>query len=172
MCPLLLTSDYVYTSPCPLRPPLVLPRVQDHLVCFMPGTLALGYAHGLDHSHLVLAKELMNTCVEMYRRMPCGLAPEIAHFHPEEGTPGDMFVKDADAHNLLRPETVESLFILYRVTKDPIYQEWGYEIYRNFETYVPVFPTAYPFRLRTPSTCPVKCASVILRTSPPVTPTS
>lgn len=28
----------------------------------------------------------------------------------------DIYVKPADAHNLLRPETVESLFILYRVT--------------------------------------------------------
>jgi mannosyl-oligosaccharide alpha-1,2-mannosidase len=29
----------------------------------------------------------------------------------------DLYVKPADAHNLLRPETVESLFILWRVTK-------------------------------------------------------
>jgi hypothetical protein len=29
----------------------------------------------------------------------------------------EMYVKPADAHNLLRPETAESLFILYRLTK-------------------------------------------------------
>ncbi len=35
----------------------------------------------------------------------------------------------SDRHYILRPETVESLFILYRVTGDPIYQEWGWEIF-------------------------------------------
>lgn len=54
-----------------------------------------------------------------------------------------MFVKDADAHNLLRPESVESLFILYRVTKNPVYQEWGYEIYQNFEKYTRVSTGGY-----------------------------
>lgn len=29
-----------------------------------------------------------------------------------------------DARNILRPETVESLFIAYRITGDPIYREW------------------------------------------------
>lgn len=33
----------------------------------------------------------------------------------------DIIIKPADRHNLLRPETVESLFILYRITKDPKY---------------------------------------------------
>ncbi len=38
-------------------------------------------------------------------------------------------------HNLQRPETVESLFYLYRATKDKKYQEWGWEIYQSFEKY-------------------------------------
>lgn len=33
----------------------------------------------------------------------------------------DIIIKHADRHNLLRPETVESLFILYRITEDPRY---------------------------------------------------
>lgn len=33
----------------------------------------------------------------------------------------DIIIKHADRHNLLRPETVESLFVLYRVTEDPKY---------------------------------------------------
>ena len=35
-----------------------------------------------------------------------------------------------DAHNLLRPETVESLFVLWRVTGDVKYREWGWQIFR------------------------------------------
>lgn len=107
----------------------------DHLVCFLPGTLALGAANGLDHADLDLAKELMRTCVAMYSNQVTGLAPEIAHFHEHLSGKDAMYVKDADAHNLLRPETVESLFVLYRVTGDPIYQEWGYHIFTQFQRY-------------------------------------
>ena len=33
-----------------------------------------------------------------------------------------------DRHNLLRPETVESLFYLHRLTNDTKYQKWGWNI--------------------------------------------
>jgi endoplasmic reticulum Man9GlcNAc2 1,2-alpha-mannosidase len=46
---------------------------------------------------------------------------------------GNFMVKDADSHNLLRPETAESLFVLYRITGNPIYQEWAWQIFRAFE---------------------------------------
>ncbi|CAI9268319.1 unnamed protein product [Lactuca saligna] len=36
----------------------------------------------------------------------------------------DIVVKHADRHNLLRPKTVESLFVLYRITEDSKYREW------------------------------------------------
>ena len=53
-----------------------------------------------------------------YDVTPCGLSPEIVHFKDGEkdGTDGDILVKPRDAHNLLRPETVESLFVMFRVT--------------------------------------------------------
>ena len=37
-----------------------------------------------------------------------------------------------DSHNLLRPETVESLYVLRIVTEKPHYQEWAWEIFRAF----------------------------------------
>lgn len=40
-----------------------------------------------------------------------------------------------DSHNLLRPETVESLFLLHQVTGDPQYQDWGWHIFRAFEKF-------------------------------------
>jgi mannosyl-oligosaccharide alpha-1,2-mannosidase len=115
----------------------------DHLVCFLPGTLALGTANGLPETHLELAKKLMRTCYEMYRQMPIGLSPEIAHFNTKSGGQEDLIIKDADAHNLLRPETVESLFIMHRVTKDPMYVEWGWNIYQSFEKYCRVATGGY-----------------------------
>jgi len=37
------------------------------------------------------------------------------------------------AYNIERPETVEALFYLWRATKDPVYREWGWEIWQAFE---------------------------------------
>ncbi|KAL3426365.1 glycosyl hydrolase family 47 [Phlyctema vagabunda] len=141
----------------------------DHLVCFLPGTIALGATEGLTvtearrkpnywskekEEQLELAKELMKTCWGMYAVTETGLAPEIAWFEVEDSdlesrnTPlssatassdlkaswkQDYIVHRPDAHNLQRPETVESLFMMYRITEDPIYREWGWEIFRAFQ---------------------------------------
>uniref|UniRef100_A0A8C0SEZ2 alpha-1,2-Mannosidase n=1 Tax=Canis lupus familiaris TaxID=9615 RepID=A0A8C0SEZ2_CANLF len=111
----------------------------DHLVCFLPGTLALGAHHGLPADHMELARALMDTCYQMNRQMETGLSPEIVHFnlYPQNDHK-DVQVKPADRHNLLRPETVESLFYLYRLTGDRKYQDWGWEILQSFNTYTRV----------------------------------
>ncbi|XP_070286344.1 endoplasmic reticulum mannosyl-oligosaccharide 1,2-alpha-mannosidase isoform X2 [Myotis yumanensis] len=111
----------------------------DHLVCFLPGTLALGAHYGLPADHMDLARALMETCYQMNRQMATGLSPEIAHFnlHAQKDQK-DVQVKPADRHNLLRPETVESLFYLYRLTGDRTYQDWGWEILQSFNTYTRV----------------------------------
>ena len=46
-------------------------------------------------------------------RQPTFLAPEISYFNTAAGSTKDFYVKPNDAHYLLRPETVESLFYLY-----------------------------------------------------------
>ncbi|XP_008415633.1 mannosidase, alpha, class 1B, member 1b [Poecilia reticulata] len=115
----------------------------DHLVCFLPGTLALGAHNGLPADHMDLAKELMHTCYQMYVQMETGLSPEIVHFNMHQGSIRDIDVKPADRHNLLRPETVESLFYLYRFTKDRKYQDWGWKILQNFNKYTKVSSGGY-----------------------------
>ncbi|KAG2615752.1 mannosyl-oligosaccharide 1,2-alpha-mannosidase MNS3-like [Panicum virgatum] len=142
----------------------------DHLVCFLPGTLALGATKGItkkkalennlltdeDIENLQLAEDLAKTCVEMYFVTSTGLAPEIAYFHIEgnqEGGPdggyksnkyvNDIIIKPLDRHNLLRPETVESLFVLHRITEDPKYREWGWQIFQAFEKHTKVDSGGY-----------------------------
>uniref|UniRef100_A0A0V0J461 alpha-1,2-Mannosidase n=3 Tax=Schistocephalus solidus TaxID=70667 RepID=A0A0V0J461_SCHSO len=105
----------------------------DHLVCFLPGTLAYGYLHGMPEDHLELAKRLLRTCVATYNQSATGLSPEITHFNVAEDSPRDFYVKKGDAHCILRPETVESLFYLYRITKDPLYRTWGRQIFEAFQ---------------------------------------
>ncbi|XP_016067264.1 PREDICTED: endoplasmic reticulum mannosyl-oligosaccharide 1,2-alpha-mannosidase [Miniopterus natalensis] len=108
----------------------------DHLVCFLPGALALGAHYGLPADHMELARELMDTCYQMNRQMETGLSPEIVHFNLyAQKSQKDVQVKPADRHNLLRPETVESLFYLYRFTGDRKYQDWGWEIFQSFNAY-------------------------------------
>jgi mannosyl-oligosaccharide alpha-1,2-mannosidase len=109
----------------------------DHLVCFLAGTLALGAANGLgggrNGEHMKLAEALAYTCWKTYEEQPTGLAPEISHFS-ENG----IYVKPADAHNLLRPETIESLFIIYRITGDEKYREWGWKMFESFEKHTKI----------------------------------
>ncbi|KAF2033756.1 hypothetical protein EK21DRAFT_85922 [Setomelanomma holmii] len=102
---------------------------------------------------MALARELTKTCMGMYRVTPTGLAPEIAHFElddppkmyrteilpsksnldpADETWKADFNIKPADAHNLQRPETVESLFYMWRITGDEIYREWGWEMFEAF----------------------------------------
>ena len=147
----------------------------DHLVCFLPGTVALATTGGLplaearrqpnwgpqQDEDMNLAAELMNTCWGMYKATPLGLAGEITHFNlrpkelmyedftPEDRPhsplnfdkilPGhdfagrdDFIVRGGDAHNLQRPETVESLFYMWRITGEERYREWGWEMFQSF----------------------------------------
>ncbi|CAG8582791.1 11060_t:CDS:2 [Ambispora gerdemannii] len=126
----------------------IFPKM-DHLVCFLGGTLALGATGGVkikDYSELSveaqedlsIAKRLTETCVQMYFRTATGLAPEITFFETNVNGVDDMIIKDRDAHNLLRPETVESLFVLWRITDDNKYREWGWRIFKAFEKYAKV----------------------------------
>lgn len=70
-----------------------LSLIQDHLVCFLPGTLALGAHNGLPADHMDLALQLMETCHQMYAQMETGLSPEIAHFNLQNHNGRDIDVK-------------------------------------------------------------------------------
>lgn len=115
----------------------------DHLVCFLPGTLMLGVHNGLDKKYEKFAKDLMETCVQMYSQMPTGLSPELVYFNQGPPSSDDIIVKPLDAHNLLRPETVESLYILYRLTGDKKYQEYGWTIFQAFEKHTKIASGGY-----------------------------
>lgn len=140
----------------------------DHLVCFMPGTIALAATGGLtlaeakrssawgkvQEQEMELARELMKTCWGMYKYTATRLSPEIVHFEihdppimmddetlqspeilsddPEAEWRNDYAIHDNDRHNLQRPETVESLFYMWRITGDLKYREWGWEMFESF----------------------------------------
>jgi len=135
------------------QPQWVTDPKQDHLVCFLGGSLLLGATEA--HGRLPPAFEgyrrdwksgldLIQTCMSTHRTAT-GLSPEIAMFDedPLRTDPADTrdwYIKGnsrgdtlLDARYILRPETIESLFIAYRLTGDPLYRESGWEIFLSIE---------------------------------------
>lgn len=102
----------------------------DELACFAPGMLALGsFGYEADKAakFLSLAEELAWTCYNFYQSTPTKLAGENYYFHSGQ----DMSV--GTSWNILRPETVESLMYLWRLTGNKTYQDWGWNIFQAFE---------------------------------------
>jgi len=66
---------------------------QDHLVCYLGGTLALAARNGFPAEYLAIGKRLIDTCWEMYRSTPTGLSPEIVYFNTAPGAKNDIFIK-------------------------------------------------------------------------------
>jgi len=115
-----------------------LDHKMDHLTCFAPGMLALGYHHkvSLDQSvnerHLQAANDVAETCVQMYMRW--SISPEMVRFTP--------YMTMGTATNFQRPETVESLFVLWQVTKDDKWRKYAWTIFQKFERHLKV-PNGY-----------------------------
>ena len=102
------------------------------------GLLALGAytdPQGLDSARaqrdLKTGKALTYTCYQMYARMPTGISPEYIQVY--EGK--DFDIGPGAPHYLLRPEAMESFFVLYHLTGDPVYREWGWEVFQAIERY-------------------------------------
>jgi len=112
----------------------------DELVCFLAGTLSLGHHNGLPGSHLELAQDLGHTCYLTFAMQPTFLAPEISYFNTikDSSKQQDFYVKPNDAHYLLRPETIESLWYLYYFSGNKTYQEWGWKIFQGIEKFCKV----------------------------------
>jgi len=115
----------------------IIDHKMDHLVCFMGATLALGaYTHpaGLESEKaqrdLKTAKALTYTCYQMYARTKTGLSPELIRFTPELPNLDYRYTADI-SYYILRPETVESFFVLYQLTGDNVYRDWGWEIFQS-----------------------------------------
>jgi len=116
----------------------IVDHKMDHLVCFMGGLLGLGaYTDplGLDSERaqrdLKTGRALAYTCYQMYARMNTGISPEYVQFVNGD----DLRIGAGASHYLLRPEAIESFFILNYLTGDPIYREWGWEIFQSVEKY-------------------------------------
>ncbi|KAH7915749.1 glycoside hydrolase family 47 protein [Hygrophoropsis aurantiaca] len=152
---------------------------QDHLVCFLGGSLMLGATTSGALVHPVsipprpeelseagrrdwkTGVELVKTCMATHETAT-GLSPEIVHFRmPGDDLdahvaatgemPTDWYIKGSkpgsppslDARYILRPETVESLFLAFRLTGDTQYRDQGWAIFQAIEKHCRVASGGY-----------------------------
>jgi mannosyl-oligosaccharide alpha-1,2-mannosidase len=115
-----------------------IPRV-GHLACFAAGMLALGEANGVsdrapsnmkvDSKEVMkVAEQFTTACVKSYQMTTTGIGPEGFQYSSTGQISGSGYY-------ILRPETVESLFVLYRITGNKKYQDWAWELFSNIETH-------------------------------------
>eukprot|EP01060_Flectonema_neradi_P030231 TRINITY_DN434_c0_g1_i1.p1 TRINITY_DN434_c0_g1~~TRINITY_DN434_c0_g1_i1.p1 ORF type:complete len:511 (+),score=69.91 TRINITY_DN434_c0_g1_i1:227-1759(+) len=112
-------------------------HTMDHLSCFAPGMIALGAWQQLKKDpnnkaatdDLQYAESIAETCYIMYKSTPTKIGPEIAGFEPSG------MIYSSDTRYQLRPETIESFFILYRITSNQKYRDWSWELLKSIEAH-------------------------------------
>lgn len=118
-----------------------------HLTCFVGGMFGLGgRLFGMDE-HVAIGERLARGCGWAYSAFPTGLMPEIFRLIPckhvkscpwDESTwktLGDEslprgFADARDPQYQLRPEAIESLFVLYRITGKTELQDMAWDMFQ------------------------------------------
>ncbi|KAM4055246.1 glycosyl hydrolase family 47 protein [Hirsutella rhossiliensis] len=119
-----------------------------HLTCFVGGMFGLGgRLFNIDH-HVALGERLARGCGWAYASFPTGVMPEIFSLLPcpsLDPCPWDEdrwqkhgdaklakgFTNARDARYLLRPEAIESIFVLYRITAKPELQDMAWDMFQG-----------------------------------------
>ena len=130
--------------------------VMQHLTCFAGGMYALaGKLLGRD-DFLDLGSRLTGGCVWLYDAFPTNIMPENAEMIPcetlegpcEPSPPGrsanlpDGIVRVRDSRYMLRPEAIESVFYMWRITGD---QKWRDAAWRMWQGIVKECETELAF---------------------------
>ncbi|XP_038112190.1 mannosyl-oligosaccharide alpha-1,2-mannosidase IA isoform X2 [Culex quinquefasciatus] len=104
-----------------------LEHKMDHLACFAGGLFGLGGTtlnNQYSEKYLEVGEGLTNTCHESYVRTYTRLGPEAFRFN--DGVEAKA-LKSQEKYYILRPETFESYFVMWRLTHDQKYRDWGWD---------------------------------------------
>merc|ERR1719468_281804 len=110
-----------------------LEHKMDHLACFGGGMYGLAAHEERDENSnrwMEIAKGITNTCHESYDRTDTKLGPEAFRFTEAVEA---RAMKANERYYILRPETIESYFIMWRLTHDQKYRDWGWEAVQALE---------------------------------------
>lgn len=111
----------------------VIEEKMDHLSCFAGGMFALAATtleNSLSERYMDVARKLTHTCHESYFRSETKLGPEAFRFSNAVEARAQ---KSNEKVYILRPETFESYFIMWRLTKEQKYRDWGWEAVQALE---------------------------------------
>jgi mannosyl-oligosaccharide alpha-1,2-mannosidase len=106
-------------------------RIMDHFATFTAGLLALGSVERNPKASedLALADDLAETLWHLYTAFPAGLMPEAVEFPKQLYTPNSPEFEVSRNGYRLRPESVESLYFLWKFTGLPKYREYAWSIF-------------------------------------------
>ncbi|KAJ2080761.1 hypothetical protein H4R24_002853 [Coemansia sp. RSA 988] len=121
-----------------------LDSISDTFTSFFPGTLALASRLLNDNETLSIAQELVDTCHNTFSRMPTNIGPENFGYLPDGDDDYDLLSSQRSEikkygfyvdhpHYLMRPEVIESIFYLYRITGNEMYAEWNWKIWEGIK---------------------------------------
>jgi mannosyl-oligosaccharide alpha-1,2-mannosidase len=128
----------------------------EHLSCFIGGLFALGGRLFSNNKYLDIGAKLARGCAYAYKSFPTGIMPERYNMalcpgtDHKKGCAWDESAFAAEAANrpqykpdlpkgfttakdpryILRPEAIESIFILWRITGDPSYRDTAWEMFQ------------------------------------------
>ncbi|KAI1419877.1 glycoside hydrolase [Xylaria sp. FL1777] len=118
-----------------------------HLCCFVGGMFGLGGKLFQIPEHITIGEKVTKGCVWAYDAMPAGIMPEVftllkcesldpCEWNQEEWEiVGNTNLKEgiqdvSDARYILRPEAIESVFLMYRMTGDSEYQDMAWTMFQ------------------------------------------
>ena len=130
----------------------------EHLSCYLGGVFALSSKLFADPSELSIAAKLTQGCVWAYGATPFGIMPEAvdlfvcrqslvncpwneATFSRDVDRSGEEagiflppgFARVGRPEYILRPEAIESVFIMYRITGDNKWREKGWQMFQSIQ---------------------------------------
>ncbi|KAI1823261.1 glycoside hydrolase family 47 protein [Xylaria intraflava] len=118
-----------------------------HLSCFVGGMFGLGGRIFQIPEHVAIGERVTKGCVWAYNAMPSGIMPEVFDLIPCDSLEpcawdqeqweivGDPtlkpgFINTRDPRYLLRPEALESVFYMYRITGNAAYQDMAWDMFQ------------------------------------------
>lgn len=115
-----------------------------HLVCFAGGMFVLGGRLFENSTHMDIGRKISDGCVWTYKNAPNGIMPEvfsmpacptlsICEYTAESGS--SPFNNIGDGRYILRPEAIESVFYMYRITGETKYQDVAWDMFQAINTH-------------------------------------
>lgn len=147
----LMSGTYVHEEKDEKRSSHLNPQGQ-HLACFAGGMFALGGKVFNIPKHIEVGEKLTRGCIWAYEKSMNGVAPEIFELMACESKidcvwDEDQWLKASDGREvprgftgvsdpryILRPEAIESVFVLYRITGKEEYRDAAWKMFMAIQT--------------------------------------